>query len=1411
MFLLRIQLHLLFIATALILPALGETGDSLNSASWLSSAPNGLPFIQNYDAKDYNAFPQNWAIVQDPNGIIYVANGIGILMFDGVSWRRIPVPNNSPVFSLDVDHNNGRVYVGAAGDFGYLAADVQGELQYVSLLNTVQEKDRSFREVWHTFAADNKVYFIANEGTFLWSPREAKAKKIQYPFRSAHEVNGQLYFPLRDSGLMVPDGDDFRLVNNTEPLADAFICGIFPFDEDRLLIVTYYNGLLLFDGDSLQPFPLEEVATSYLKQHRIYQNGTALADGRFVFNTRSGGIVIIDRQGKMVKTISSEDGLQGNTVWATYQDREGGLWLALDNGLSRLAIASPLSFYNEYDGFKGRIHTIHRHQDRLYIGTRLGAFYHDEVANRFRQVAGLQTLCSQFLTVEDPENDRQRLLAAASDGVYEIFDNRSRNIRPSLNRDLYGLSLHQSRLDPRRIFAGATRGLIVLSLQNGKWVDEGKYPEIRGSIRSIFEFKAGELWLGAGYSGMRLKYNFYTLPGKLYDIEKFTINGDPVSEEAMLRQVDGSPYLVAMSGLYRFRESTSAFYVDSTYQFVSRKVAKVFEDYVFQEDKQGRIWINMGGESAIISPSISEEGDTIKVTKKPFLPIADYSVGTIYSDTNGIVWFGGADGLIRYDPDIHKNYQRDFTVSIRRILVNNDSLLAGDSGISDSGGEQKIQLNYADNTIRFSYAAHSYQMPEKNRYQVFLDGFDAGWSDWHNESQTDYTNLPEGNYTFRVRAKNVYEHISEAAVFQFNILSPWYRTWWAYSLAIFLLTLGITAIVRYRERALRHRSKHLETVIAQRTREVRQQRDQLETQAEKLQEMDKLKTRFFANISHEFRTPLALVLGSLEQISEKIKPVELQQKLNTVYRNASRLNQLINQLLDISRLDAKKLPLQVAPGNIVQFINRLVLGFSSWGEQKNISLQFIANETPNNIYFDRDIVEKIINNLLSNALKFTPEGGKISVQLSVDGYQLSVGNDQLAINNSQSRDDKLITDNRSLTTDNWLIITVKDTGIGIPAELLPHIFDRFYQVDYTSTRAYEGTGIGLALTKELVERHYGSITVESEEAEGSKFTVRLPLGSACFAADEIVAENSASQNGSTHKPVMVPQISNHQTLNHTPETNSATTTEKSERGRSKSQIILIVEDQNEFRTYIRECLLNRSDHPEKYRILEAQNGREGLDMAIEQMPDLVISDVMMPKMNGYQLCEALKIDERTSHIPIILLTARAGQEDKLTGLKTGADDYLSKPFDSRELLVRVSNLIEQRQKLQRRFQQQMVLKPSEITVNSMDESFLKKAMLIVEAHIDDEHFQVETFQKEIGLSRSNLHAKLKALTGQSASEFIRTMRLHRAAELIKQNAGTIAEITYQVGFGSQSYFTRCFQKQFGMTPKAFQRNGQLEQ
>lgn len=518
--------------------------------------------------------------------------------------------------------------------------------------------------------------------------------------------------------------------------------------------------------------------------------------------------------------------------------------------------------------------------------------------------------------------------------------------------------------------------------------------------------------------------------------------------------------------------------------------------------------------------------------------------------------------------------------------------------------------------------------------------------------------------------------------------------------------------------------------------------EQARAEADHIKELDDIKSRFFANISHEFRTPLTLIRGPLQQIEEEANlqnknenaTVSVQsRKIQTMRRHADRLLELVNQLLDLSRLDSGKMKLQIAKGDVMQVLKTLAASFESMAERKQIHYRVHFPDQSPVCYFDKDKLEKIVTNLLGNAFKYTPEKGTVSFIAEIDEQRLRMA--------------------------------VEDSGAGIGKKELDKVFDRFYQAEGNEDK---GSGIGLALVKELADLYRGQISVSSEPGKGSRFRVSLPINHSSFKNEELLYAETEKET--SNDSIII-------------ETTS-----------SSLPILLIVEDNTDLRNHIYEIV------QDQYRVLQAVNGKQGFEMAVQEIPDIIISDVMMPLMDGFTLAQKLKKDERTSHVPIILLTAKAGQAHKIEGLETGADDYLTKPFDYKELLTRLRNLINQRKLLRKKFAGDIILKPSEVSVNSADENFLSKVMLAIEENMGEEDFGVEELAKKVAMSRSQLHRKLIALTGQSPSEVLRNTRLLRAKELLQKKAATPGEVAYRVGFNSHTYFSKCFKEEFGVSP-----------
>ncbi len=1414
----------LLLCTCLPFPNYAQTSLPAADARWREA---GLPFIQAYSASEYGGGEQNWDIVQDKRGVMYFANNAGLLEYDGASWRQTYFASGMTSQTL-TKGASGRIWLGGHREFGYMAPDSQGYLQYISLFDHVPARDREVEVDWRVETTSRCTYFHGQNVLIRWTGQSDKKKVWRFVkgIGSSFVVDDEFYLRQVGTGLLKVEDDSLRFIPGSEKFADISVSVFLPYINSKQLsnksagetanrepensshpghkqslIATRKHGLFVYDGFSFYPFKTE--ADAFLVKN-IIECGVVLADGSIALGTRYGGLAIINQRGSLQRILNKATGLPDNAVYQVYEDTQKGLWLALNMGLARVELSSQFTQHSQSPGLKSSVENIVRHSGKIYASSASGVYFmdHELISGAlpvFKPVAGINAQCRGMISADS------LLLVISNEGVYQIKNDQAELIKnDELGRPTFFI---RSEYTANLIYVVSKNGLGLLQLRSGKWIYIRTIPGIHEQIEWMIESSPDTLWLTTRYgSALRLTIQSLQPSAPQVRIERFGKAHGLAEGWIRTAMVDGRIVFTTDKGLRYFDPVSREFIIDSSFAPLFADTTWNFGGGFFCHADQGRILTKGAGLIGFATPG---PNGTYSWENTPFLRTAELDgIWCYYVDKKhqGIFWFGGSTGIARYDETVKKNYDATYPALIRRVTVNGDSMIYGGGYANPDSLMQAPTLDFESNTISIEYAAPYYDNEAANQFQFFLDGLDDGWSDWISDTKITYRKLPEGGYRARVRARNVYQRVSGESAFAFEILPPWYRTWWSYALYGLMVFGALYSIRRYENNRRQHKHRaelqHVET--------------------KKLKELDKLKSDFFANISHEFRTPLTLILGPAEQLLEKNSGDD-KRKLSLIRRNAQHLLRLINQLLDVSKLEGGKMQLQTSAGDFIPFLKGLVMSFESLAQQKGIDLLFEVNDAPqpcegsepsqglDETYFDRDKIEKIFTNLLSNAFKFTPEGGSVRVTATlISDCRLRVScpdEDQIyeilhprcaaCINSADASGGQ-----DSPQSVNCVEITVADTGVGIPSEQLPYIFDRFYQVDASSRRANGGTGIGLALVNELVEMHNGSIVVNSRDGGGAAFTVCLPLGKKHLKVDEMV-DTSLSPTVTEEigegadVPIVVVSEDKEDALRAgevrplNEDTQAPTTDDP--------PIILIIEDNADVRAYIREQLQT------EYAILEAEDGEAGIAWAIEAIPDLVISDVMMPKKDGFEVCRTLKTDARTSHIPVILLTAKALEREKLTGLETGADAYVLKPFRQKELAVRVRTLIEQRRKLRQRFSTVTVIKPSEVEATSMDRAFLARVIEVIEARFDDESFNVEALTSEMAMSASQLNRKLNALIGQPAGQMIRSMRLQRAADLLARKSGNVAEICYAVGFSDQANFTRSFKKQFGCSPSDYQK------
>ena len=1298
----------------------------------------GLPLIRNYTPEEYRSHRQNWAFTQGKDGVMYIANGKGVLVFDGVDWQLIKLPNRGHVRSLATD-DDGNIYVGGNNDLGVLLQDERGSRQFVSWLDKIRSNDREFGRVRTTLATTQGIYFQTDNRVFRWKNGKLKVWRFKSAVDRVFWVHDALYAAQFGKGLMRLDAsDDFEVVPGGQFAASFPIEFILPFDR-QLLIGVRQQGMFLYDGQEFTPFSTE--ADDYIKKYNAVRAVQYGKDKIALASNMGGGIVLMDVRGRLEHIINEEAGLNNNNVLNVFADRQGALWAGMQEGITRVETNSPFSVFDKRLGLKGVVRSIAEHQNEIFALTSLGLYRMESETGRFAPVEEIRGYGWSTLSVGDQ-------LMVGTGGAGNTFVYQKGKVRQIKHFPSYATSLVQSKFDNQSIFGSIDVGMLWLQAEHEHWREKGRVIDIRGSVQKMIEMAWGEYWLTTKSNGI---FRILVPPDASGDwdfsrpvVKQFgSEEGIPVGENGIFKIEDQLFSKSEDDELFRYDPRQEQFVKEQSF---GQKFG-IYAGLVLPlhcEDGTGKVWleITQGDDRELALASMQQDGSyavrRFNLGQTPESFQDPYFKGVFYADQHAI-WIGGRNGLLRYNTSFPYDFSVDFNVLIRGVTYR-------DSLIHFGGSKDKLrwEISAQASDLKFDYAAPFFQVEGTNRYQTMLEGFEEQWSYWTTETRKEYTNLWEGVYTFKVRAKNGFGTVSEAASFHFQILPPWYRSTVAYLLYAILFWAGVFGVVQWRLAKLRKEKSRLEEVVLERTETIRAQADELKT-------LDRMKSRFFANISHELRTPLTLILAPVEDMLRKPERKD-KNKLLFISNNAKRLLKLINQLLDLSKIESGKLSLKASLQDVTLIFEGITMSFESWARQHGIALSFENRAQETLLYVEGEKMEQIIGNLISNAVKCTHQGGRISV----------------------------VVDNIVIDEKPHLQLTVRDNGIGLSPEQIPHIFERFYQVDDSDTREFEGTGIGLSLTKELVELHGGSIAVESEKSRGSTFRVLLPLGKGHLNEEQVVtiAQTKPAQPEATHEI-------------------SAAKEEMQEGSEGFKQLVLLVEDNDELRQY------TASHLQEEFRIAEAGDGEEGWNLALELIPDLIVSDVMMPKLGGLELCSKLKEDDRTGHIPVILLTAKASVNDKLEGLTLKADDYLIKPFNTRELTIRIKNLIATRKLLQRRFAGKVLFKPEEIAVSSQEQVFLEKLNKVLEVNLGNEHFSIEQLGREMSMSRSQIHRKMQAITNQTPSQFVRKYRLERARMLIEKDVGSISEIAYQVGFSSPAYFSKCFLDEYGHSPKTF--------
>lgn len=1224
------------------------------------------------------------------------------------------------------------------------------------------------------------------------------------------------------------------------------------YDPKGFLWVGAMEGMFQYYpySDSIRHIPVldtDEVERSYFRMVSILQDST----GRVWMSHNQHGLCYFDSISGVFRTepLNLPEFVDKHmNVGRMKEDPQGNFWLfgrkaelAMFNPYTRTFQWAGLPVYSKVAPSSWGGISID-HQGKIWFGTDRGLMLYDPVA---KLLTHLDTPKSLAYVIDMITDNQGNIIVGTFEGARIINpqENAFQTIDVQLDQLVEGVAWHSSVVrDEQFLWMGMFKaGLIRYNLETEEVVNyqaDGQSGSINSNyVTKTLRDRSGRIWFTAGWYGslyrVRADNNsfehfqvgesnmitqcdsgFFWILGKdhIVRFDPLTLDSihitfkKPLPYEYLEGQLDFSPFIRDKEGIFWFAQNdeglvridpvnrewtqynydpsnpaglpdrhVKSLFCDSrgtiwlsTWVGLSRLIKNPDSDtdisfdnhYIadlklghtsrITEDDSGNIYVGNLNGVVVIGPDGSVETYTqhdglLMDPGRTWMVDRDHENGNIYLGGSKMVVI--APGKLAPETSITRTILTEFRILGETIIPGEESPLKSSILVAD-----RIDLRHDQNFFRIDFTATQLTHTERNRFRYILKGIDHDTVYSGNRSFAEYTDLAPGNYNFWVAGasnKGPWDQMGQSI--KIIIHPPWYGSTAAKSGYFVAMLLLVMAYVRFRTEQLRKEKVILETQVADRTAEIREKN-------ETIVEMEHLKTRFFTDVSHEIRTPLSLIKGPLDMLlNQEHSDPKTDDRLKMIKRNSQRLLQLVNQLLDISRLESDQMKLVLENTDVMNQIGVLANEYQSLAEKKHICYILDIKKSIGKVWNDRDKIDKVLTNLLSNSFKFTPEFGTITCRAKI---MISSIDPEIQM----------------------LRIIVADTGRGIPTGEHEKIFDRFYRATGEDNSDVEGTGIGLSLTREMVKLLHGDIRVKSLVGTGTVFMVSIPMGLEHLKENEYILkyEEKATPGTTTVESDALDTIPCSKSTNH-------------------KISILVVEDNDEVRSFIKESIQT------KYKILEADDGLKGLAVATSTIPDIIISDIMMPGLDGKQLCVKLKNDERTSHIPFILLTARATTHDKIEGLECGADDYIFKPFSIEEIEARICNLIEQRGRLREKFSGYIKLDWEEMIVTTLDEKFLKRVTSIITEQMHDFNFDVGALQDQMAMSSSTLYKKLKALTGESPSRLIRIMRLKLAASLLEKTDKSITDILMSVGFSNPSYFARCFRAYFGITPKAYQK------
>ena len=1352
----------------------------LSFASFTQSAHYNFSKLNVYNGLSNN---QVNTILKDHDGFLWFGTMSGLNRYDGYSCKVFRKKTNDSTSLKDNYVNSlyelpdGKMWVVAKD--GTCIYDSQTEKFDIGYYNYLQVLGLPSGNIINIIKGDEGRYWFLyqNLDLYLYSSLDKRATAFTHNLNinsadkiaSIREAKDQKLWIVYQNGLlqeydiktgkMIFSSSVLQKLNKGINSYNLFIdsdgdAWLWCFPNGVFLFHPQDNSIRQFNRNSL-PSKLNSDVVSQIVQDN---------NGLVWVGTDHGGVTLIDKKnnfstGSLLNDPTEPKSLSENSITTLYKDDNGIIWLGTYkqgvNYLNSNIVQFPYYHHQELNAKSLPFDDVNRFVEdktgNIWIGTNGGGLiYFDRKNNTFKQYLhdpNNKNSLSNNVIVALCVDDENILWIGTYLGGLNSFDGKKFTHYKHDNLDSTSLSddkvweVFEDR--ERNLWIGTLGG--GLDLLNRKtqqfehYQNKGRQsdPIPSNFISAITEDKKGNLWIGTD-NGIGVFKNNKTSPVYYqHTNDKKSLSHNNII--SIYEDNEGRIWVGTREGLNLFNEQTKDFQVFNVSDGLpDNTILNILED------NHQTIWISTPSGLCSASPEQKQDGLDLFINnydETNNLQNREFNDNAALKTQAGELIFGGPSGLNIIDPHkIQKPVHHPkivftglqiFNNSIDPGTVINDRVLLQQS----LSKLQSIDLKYKENVFTIEFASLDFAHSTRDKYAYMMEGFNADWLYVSgNQRRVTYTNLDPGHYTFKVKVLSGGGLWSNVKTLQINIEPPIWRTHVAYIIYA-LMAVGLLLLAR---RITLDRI-HMRYEVQQQRRE-----------AERAHALEQLKTKFFTNVSHEFRTPLSLIIAPLDKIIKHTGDEEQKKQLNLVQRNAKRLLSLVNQLLDFRKMEVQEIKLHPAIGDIIGFSRDISDSFMDIAENKSIRFSFSSNIDSLEIYFDKDKIEKILFNLLSNAFKYTHDNGTVGINMI---YNPPPNNE----------------------ADGTLAIEVKDTGIGIPNGMQERIFERFFQTDVPQSMVNQGTGIGLAITKEFARLHSGIITVKSEPERGTCFTVLLPAKKIY----DSITRTAITPRAAEDAEQIIPE-------------------ESQKSGRKKT--IIVVEDNEDIRFYLKDNLKGQ------YKVEEATNGKEGWEKIKLLNPDLVVSDIMMPLMDGVELARKIKSETLTAHIPVILLTAMGSEEKQLEGLKVGVNDYITKPFTFEILASRIRNLLAQQELLQKRFQKQIEVNPGEVTITPVDEKFLKQALEVVEKNMDNPEFSVENFSNDMYMNRVTLYRKILSITGRTPIDFIRSIRLKRAAQLLEKSGMSVAEIAYEVGFNSPKNFSKFFKEEFKVLPSQYAAN-----